>query len=239
MSWRSLAKKSEALRGLVRDLKRIRASLTFQRDRAIHRYLESHRVRKLQIGAGPTVIDGWLVTDLEPQSKQGTIYLDATQPLPFDDTCLDYVYSEHMIEHITFEQGRRMLAECFRVLRPGGSIRIATPDLRVLIELFAANPQPAQLKYIAWTTDKFIPDAGVYNPVFVLNNAVRAWGHQFLYDKPLLARALSEAGFDEIRDYRPNESGDPELRGIERHGLHHHSEEMNAFETFIMEARRP
>src|SRR5437867_9832604 len=96
------------------------------RGAAIRSYLSSHAVRKLQLGAGTNPLAGWLNTDGYPASFR-VLSVDAREPLPFSDETFDYVFSEHHIEHMTFHEGRRMLRECFRVLKPGGRIRVATP----------------------------------------------------------------------------------------------------------------
>jgi len=101
----------------------------------IRAYLAAHDVRALQLGAGPNALDGWLNTDIAP-SRRGIAYLDATRPFPLEDETFDYVFSEHQIEHIEARHALPMLRECFRVLKPGGRLRIATPDLAVVIGLY-------------------------------------------------------------------------------------------------------
>jgi predicted SAM-dependent methyltransferase len=59
--------------------------------------------------------------------SEGTVFLDATTPFPFDCGTFDYIYCEHMIEHISWQKGQTMLRECHRVLKPRGVMRIATP----------------------------------------------------------------------------------------------------------------
>ena len=50
-----------------------------------------------------------------------------------------------------------------------------------------------------------------------LNRAFHGWGHQFLYNRPMLAAALRSAGFAEIVFCRYGESSAAELSGLERH----------------------
>ena len=64
-----------------------------------------------------------------------------------------------------------MLRECFRVLKPGGTIRISAPDLRVLVGLFSDDKTTDQEFYIDWMTDKFVPGADFCKEVFLINNA--------------------------------------------------------------------
>jgi predicted SAM-dependent methyltransferase len=77
---------------------------------------------------------GWLNTDVDPKGI-GVYYLDAGKPFPIQDQSFDYIFNEHLIEHFTYRDGLRVLQECYRVLKPGGAIRIATPDMDKIIGL--------------------------------------------------------------------------------------------------------
>lgn len=201
-------------------------------------YLRNHPVKKLQLGSSFTPLDGWLNTDLIPEVR-GVVYLDATRRFPFDDNTFDYIASEHMIEHIDYDSGQAMLREAFRVLKPGGAIRIATPDLRMLLGLNTKEKSPAENEYIEWIVSKLFPHVADCKAAFVINNAFRCWGHQFLYDSETLKAALARCGFASFKDHKPGESDDSHLRGIESHGRHMGSEAINQFETLVIEARVP
>lgn len=53
---------------------------------------------------------------------------DLTKPLPQKDRTVEAIYSSHMLEHIYLEEARRLVKETFRVMAPGGIIRLALPD---------------------------------------------------------------------------------------------------------------
>jgi predicted SAM-dependent methyltransferase len=213
----------------------------------IRSYLEAHRTRKLQIGCGELPIAGWLNTDLDPgiaraAGAQGSVmYMDASARFPIPDDAFDYAYAEHVIEHVTFAEGRTMLSECHRVLRRGGRIRVATPDLRQLVQLYVDREEPTvdQSEYVRWIAETFFADRTQVGATFVLNNAFRAWGHMFLYDEDTLRSTLLDAGFVDIRRMPFGESDDPTLRGLERHGAVVGSQDMNEFETMVLEASKP
>ena len=206
--------------------------------RIIDDYFKEHKVRKLNIGCGPNAFNGWFNSNYYPQSAQ-IIHLDATEPFPFDNDIFDYVYSEHMIEHISWHEGLFMLRECRRVLKPGGTIRIATPNLEVLIGLYSYNGDPLNERYIKWITDRYLNGINVYKASFVINNAFRDWGHQFLYDGELIEIAMQEAGFMNMHRCSPGESDDENLRGIESHGKNVADDDMAAFETMVFEGKCP
>lgn len=172
-------------------------------------------MKKLHLGCGGHVLPGWLNTDLRPRSSE-VVKLDATAPFPFDSGSFDYVFSEHMIEHVTHAQGLGMLKECRRVLRAGGKLRVATPDLAFLIDLYREPKTPLQLDYIGWATQRFIPSAPGSMDTFVINNFVRDWGHQFIYDEKVLRLSMQTAGFEAIVRCELSRSEDAELRDLER-----------------------
>ena len=207
------------------------------RSKALKTYIRDHQVRKLQIGTGYNVMPGWLNTDgwlLSPKS----VFLDATKPFPFPECTFHYVFSEHLIEHLTYTDGLFMLRESYRVMMPGGRIRIATPNLENFIALYTPDKSDLQRKYIKWTSDVWLPEIGEYGECYVINNFCRNWGHVFIYDRATLQRALEQAGFTNIGSHGVGDSHDENLRGLECHG-EIIGEEMNRFETMVLEAERP
>ena len=201
----------------------------------IAEYIASHKVRKLQVGAGGHYLDGWLNTDLDPRGPR-FVFMDAASRFPIPDASFDYIFHEHVIEHLSHADGRRMLDECRRILKPGGRIRIATPNLTTLVNLFTPNHSTMQLRYMQWVTRSFLPNAPSVHPCFVINNAFRNWNHQFLYDAETLAQLLTSAGFDQINWRSPNQSDDPALTNIDSPARRGEDREMHHFESMIVEA---
>jgi predicted SAM-dependent methyltransferase len=232
-----IADKSLAVRGFISDVRKLRKLASMlNRQRTISTYIKSHKIRKLQIGSGEVKISGWLSGDLNPCSKD-VIYLDATKKLPFPDSTFDYVFSEHMIEHISWGEGIFMLKECRRVLKTGGVLRVATPDLSVLLEMYCKETKTSSEKqYIKWITDEFLEGVKIYKSGFVVNALFRNWHHTFLYDGELLETAMREAGFRDIERVPVGASKHAALTGIERHGRIINNEKINRFETIVFEA---
>jgi predicted SAM-dependent methyltransferase len=188
MDWRNnvkeLAQRFEIL-ALLRSVKHVSlrfrgAFLNYSDRRLANEYFRRDRPYKLQIGAGRNLLPGWLNTNFE--FDFGVFFLDATGRFPFPDNTFEYIYSEHMVEHVPYQAGEAMLKECLRVLRPGGVMRIATPDLQFLIKLYSDPETDLHRRYIRWSCDNVITDCPSYHAGFVLNNFVREWGHQFIYD---------------------------------------------------------
>ncbi len=119
------------------------------RRRTVARYLAAADPPRLQIGSGTHLLDGWLNTDVQIFRRGPVLYVDARRPFPFPDRAFACVFTEHQIEHIARDEAARMLAECHRVLRSGGRIRVATPDLAWVGSLAVPPLGAEQARYVA------------------------------------------------------------------------------------------
>ena len=198
-------------------------------------YLKSSGSKKLQIGCGRNRLNGWLNTDLV--GNREVVYMDATKPLPFPDNSLDYIFSEHIFEHISYRDGSRFIKECYRILKPEGRIRISTPDLAFLIRLYNEPESDVSKRYIKFTIDAFINEPKVCARAVVVNNFFYNWGHQFIYDYEMLEYTLQAAGFKKVIRFKPGDSHDLHLKGLESHGKII-GEEFNLLESIAVEAEK-
>jgi predicted SAM-dependent methyltransferase len=156
---------------------------------------------RLHVGCGPQILAGW--TNVDNQTYPGVDHvLDVTIGLPFHD--VEYVFAEHFIEHLSFDDAFNFMRECRRVLADDGILRLTTPNLDWVME--------THYRRESWATDGDAIDA-----CFRTNRAFRGWGHQFLYNRQSLDAALRLAGFASIESCAYGESRHEPLRGIERH----------------------
>ncbi|MDF3056762.1 MAG: hypothetical protein K0R17_977 [Rariglobus sp.] len=204
------------------------------RSRAIARYLAGSTRPSIHIGCGLNQLEGWLNSDLSPELSS-ILPLDVTRRFPFPNASFEYIFSEHMIEHVSFVDARRMLAECRRILRPGGIIRIATPDLAKVVGLYV-TPAPADvISYLAWSRPRHaIPGPGA-DRCHVINSLFYGHGHRFIYDEETLAAVLREAGFHSVERRQPGESSRPAMCKLEHHGRVI-GDANNRMETLVLEA---
>ena len=202
----------------------------------IARYCAAHAVRKLHVGCGHNLLDGWLNADVSPEHSC-VLYLDATAPFPIADATFDYIYSEHVIQHFPFRLGQVMLRECCRILKPGGVLRLSTPNLLCLASLLTERHGAAQTEYTRLVSDKYIPENTGHLPAFVVNNFFWDFSHQFVYDPESMLHAMKRAGFATIEAVKIGASADENLTGLEHHGRIV-GDTINEFETMIFEARK-
>jgi SAM-dependent methyltransferase len=146
---------------------------------------------------------------------------DLRRGIPFPDGHFDVVYHSHFFEHLDQAEGVRLLAECFRVLAPGGVIRVVVPDLRQLATAYVARcealdhaPTPAahqaHERSVADIFDQMVrrqasgPAAqrGLLGRVERVFRSPQSTGelHRWMYDRHSLARAFEAAGFVEVRE---------------------------------------
>lgn len=207
--------------------------------RIIKRYLKKYAHRKLQIGCGGNILHGWLNSDLVPDNSQIAL-IDASKPFPIQSSTFDLVYSEHLFEHLDIYGQLNYLRECLRILKPGGKIRIATPDFDFLIDLAKPELSDIQKKHLQFNSDIFlkqIPEElrNSHLPVYVINNYVRDWGHQMIHNVSSLRSLLEYAGFNNIQFVKVGLSKEPDFENIERHWKII-GKDLNELETMIIEA---
>ena len=183
-------------------------------DPALVNYLAKPGPHCIEIGAGWNGRPGWLATDLNPPPGYPCMRLDATTSFEIPSEAFDFVYSEHMIEHVSFEDGRGMLEECNRILKPSGVIRIVTPSLGFLLRVMSSDRGMLEERYREWSVTNWVPGAPKVTNAFFLNNFVRAWGHTFVYDRETLELALQLSGFEPVISCELNKSDHQLLCGL-------------------------
>ena len=166
---------------------------------------------KLNVGCGTDYKAGWVNIDNNSDNNIEKLDLnwDLRNPLPFPDNSVDYIFNEHFIEHLTVEEGKASVKDFMRVLKPGGVLRIATPDLSVSVDLYN-DPK--------WKSHPFITKFGlqfVQTPAELLNMGFSWWGHKWVYDYPELLRRLNEAGFEKITRQELRKSSHKALNNLE------------------------
>jgi predicted SAM-dependent methyltransferase len=92
-------------------------------------------MRCLNLGCGRRCHPEWINMDMNP-NLPGVIVHDVTQRIPLEDSSCDVVYHSHLLEHIWHPAALPFMRECCRVLRPGGILRVAVPDLEQICCLY-------------------------------------------------------------------------------------------------------
>jgi len=80
--------------------------------------------QNIQFGSGGNILSGWINHDMD---------CDLTKPpFPYADNSVNMVFAEHCLEHTTVAQAVAALDEFYRILKPGGRLRVCCPVLERL-----------------------------------------------------------------------------------------------------------
>jgi predicted SAM-dependent methyltransferase len=164
----------------------------------------------INLGGGGNCLDGCLTADIYPRADT---FVDCRKALPFANASIDGIFCEEMIEHISKLDALRLLQECWRILKPGGVIRITTPDL----------------DWFCGSLLKGAIDCDVINSIFFNHQ------HVYLYSRLQLHASLRISGFIDIRQ---SSFRDPAaaLGYLDSHALRFgHTPDLSQY----VEARRP
>jgi len=180
---------------------------------------------KLHLGCGRRAMAGWINIDAE-DGPGVDLRWDLRDRLPCAEGVAALVYSEHVLEHLEFEDAIPLLAEIHRVLAPGGRLRLGVPDAERYLRAYASGDERFfhALRHIG------SPSLPLDTPIKVINQMFRMGGaHCFAWDFETLSRHLTEAGFVDVERF---DSGRSSLAALCLDDPEH------APETLYVEARR-
>jgi SAM-dependent methyltransferase len=141
-------------------------------------------------------------------------YGDIVRGLPIPDGSVKALYSSHVLEHLALDDLRKALANCYRVLTPGGIFRMVLPDLETHISDYKNDPTPAASHDFMNATM-----LGRETRPRGLRAFVREWfgnsHHLWMWDYKALRAELGKAGFQGIRRAAFGDSPDPMFKSVE------------------------
>lgn len=173
-------------------------------------YLKLRKFRKwkcikLNIGCGEKKFKGWINVDLGLNSD---LNIDVRDGLPFKDNSVDFIYNEHFLEHLSFNECYKVLLEFYRCLKKDGVVRMALPDLDYIIKKY--NQDWKNQDWLSWSRYKFIKTRGQ-----MINFSIRGSNHKYLYNQEDLRNQLIKVNFKEIICCDFNKSHYKELCNLE------------------------
>lgn len=156
----------------------------------------------LHFGCGPRVLPGWINIDGWRLHTDIDYLCDLRRPLPLADNSCELIFTEHVFEHIDREYRAPVLRELYRVLRPGGIIRIVVPDCAKFVDAYVRGDR-------AWFENAFGKCDSLAEG---LNSVFVEHFHRFIDDFESLSLALRAVGFVDIHRSDHNRSREARLR---------------------------
>jgi predicted SAM-dependent methyltransferase len=165
---------------------------------------------RVVVGGGNINLPGWINTDVYWRTKY---YLDLTKPWPVPNGSIDKIYADNVIEHFTLEAGRIVLKNMFDALCPGGTVRLATPDVERTARAYLENSDLAAA-HLQRHQKKGIPAT---HPVDLLRVTFAEAKHYlgYCYDYAALSEEMAAVGFSDIHREEAGDSLDPAFDGLE------------------------
>jgi predicted SAM-dependent methyltransferase len=160
---------------------------------------------KINIGCGLSGTPGWCNIDNSPtiplsRLKLGRLLFrtpawpkdvrrhDVKKGLPFADQSVSCIYSSHTFEHFSWAESLAVAKECFRVLRPGGVLRVVVPDLRLIAREYLRDSDPM-------ASHRFVDRLLLRHTIHDLFH--RGAHHSQMFDESSLIALLRRAGFEQ------------------------------------------
>lgn len=145
-------------------------------------------------------ISAQLTEDRYVEILRGNIFIhhNLEYGVPLPDGSADYVFASHFLEHLSRRDGEHLVREAARVLRPGGVIRIAVPDLAYFMDAWRAGDKERAMEGIFEDLD--------------LGHFAR---HRYMYDFEMLSGLVRRAGLTEVRRCEFREGRVPDLEVLD------------------------
>lgn len=166
---------------------------------------------KLNIGCFTSFyrfMDTWINIDrldLSPvmHRRCGFLQCDVTEGIPYPDNSVALIYHSDFFEHLSYPEAKAFLKECYRVLKPGGRMRVCVPDISIFIDHYEKDRmdvfediQPKEYTEVLAASTKL--SMLLFGSVGSTQKQYQ--GHQMMYDAGGLLEMLSSAGFQHIEE---------------------------------------
>jgi predicted SAM-dependent methyltransferase len=134
---------------------------------------------------------------------------DVTKGIPLESGTLAGVYTEHCLEHLPFAAVDQVLAECYRLLKPGGTIRIIVPDGQLYLSLYVEIMNGRADVTLPYASDDSYKS--LYSPIMSVNRIFRSHGHLFIHDFDMLKQLLELNQFVQVTRRTFGVGSDPRM----------------------------
>lgn len=170
-----------------------------------HGQPETADLLRLNIGCGQYPLADYVNIDAD-LTTPADVHADAYAYLAtYADGSVAEIYAGHFLEHLDKPDADRFLAECFRVLQPGGICALVVPDIREVMKRYIGHSLDAEpLNGRFWSLNDLDDICGWF-----LYSTTQASVHRWSYDEFTLRRVMQAVGFDVTR--RIDRYRDPRL----------------------------
>jgi predicted SAM-dependent methyltransferase len=159
------------------------------------RRLAAHSPVRLHLGSGHSRKEGWINVDLKTLPVD--LAWNLVRPLPLKPRTVDAIFHEHLLEHLSLAQGISLTRECFRLLKPGGVLRLGVPDAGRYLHSYCDEGRSAFLESNR---------PGRPTRMLAIQEIFYRHGHRCMYDFETLQAVCAAAGFGVLEERSFGES---------------------------------
>lgn len=168
---------------------------------------------RVHLGAGSRQISGWINVDAPPSD----LCVNLARGIPLPTASVRLLFCSHLLEHLYYpSEAQTLLRDCFRVLVPGGRLRLIVPDAELCLRAYAQGNDAffasRRLQWDGWpqrrtALEDTLPYLGAFPDAGALHES-----HRYGYDFETLRAALVRVGFAVVERSAYMASALPELR---------------------------
>ena len=153
---------------------------------------QSSHVR-IDIGSGArSGNEGWISID---QSLKSDLPWDLRRGIPYPSRTVSEIYSSHLFEHLPFRSLKLLLAECYRVLKPTGTLSVAVPNARLYMQSYLEGKDFLATSSCIWQP-ALCPTGSFIDQVNYI--AYNDGDHKYMFDEENLLKILQQSGFQKV-----------------------------------------
>ncbi len=149
---------------------------------------------KYFLGKSLALLNSEQIKYIEWLKKNKIEFCDATKKIPLPDKSVKTLYSSHMLEHLSRDSSIMFLNEARRVLSDDGVMRIAVPDLELMITTYNKNKNAEQFMENSLLTAP--PIDSLKKMVQLFFSGYRH--HQWMYDGNSLVSLITKQKFSTV-----------------------------------------
>jgi len=158
--------------------------------------------KKLEVGCGEYGQPGYIHLDIRALRGVDVVCDFSKDKLPYQNNEIDELLSNHSIEHVSFRKLPHVIAEWFRVLKPGGRLFFRTPDLefiaRTYLEGKTTPEHPNDEKYITDNFNTKVTPAWWANIKLFAGQDYDSNFHFLCFDFAMAKATLENFGFEDV-----------------------------------------
>jgi predicted SAM-dependent methyltransferase len=193
------------------------------RRRMLMEFFHKHPVQRLHVGCGETLLPGWCNIFYDRKQEYGklkkingveTINFNLLRPWPWPENSVKFIAGAHFIEHLDLNKCLQFCEQAYKVLKPGGVLRLSCPDLEAYACAYVQNDKsfyqhPQIIEGCAFKS------AQTFSQIFAAKAYDCGVAHRWFHDASSLINVLQRCGFVNTVKVKRLQGKTPDLEKLE------------------------